>query len=328
MVEWLTSSGLDHRLPLRATRIGLGQSNLIFEITDADDRRWILRRPPLGRLLSSAHDVVREARILTALAGTDVPVPRIVDLATDDGVPVVLMEHVAGLVIDRPVIAAALSPQHRRAVGIALPRTLARIHAVNLDDTGLADLASHKPYAERQLKRWTAQWERTKTRDVPRVDRLAERLRAAIPPQRELGLVHGDFHIRNVITDPVGGDITAVLDWELCTLGDPLADLGSLLAYWPQPGERETDSFAMCALPGFPSRAELVTEYVAATARDVAALGFWHALGLWKIAVIREGVLRRTRDDPRNQAIGAVPTIAQIDAVIDAADAAATHAGL
>jgi aminoglycoside phosphotransferase (APT) family kinase protein len=325
---WLAEANLEHRLPLRATRVGLGQSNLTFELDDADGRRWVLRRPPFGRLLASAHDVAREARILSALEATEVPAPRVHGVFRDGETPVVLMEFVDGLVVDSVAIAESLTPEHRRAIGTALPRTLARIHAVDLDATGLTDLASHKPYAGRQLARWSRQWEQSRTRELPQLDRLTERLRDAIPEQHEIALVHGDFHIRNVITEPKSGAIRAVLDWELCTLGDPLADIGSLLAYWPEPGESGVGNFAMCTLPGFPSRAEIAAEYLAATGRDAAALGFWHALGLWKIAIIAEGVMRRAQDDPRNRAAAGTPTAEQIAAVVDTADRVATDAGI
>ncbi|MEV0292001.1 phosphotransferase family protein [Nocardia sp. NPDC050710] len=325
---WLSSLGLAHRLPLRTSRLGLGQSNLTYGLTDAEGRRYVLRRPPLGHLLASAHDIAREARILSALADTDVPVPRVYSVVSDDEVPVAIMEYVAGLVVDNIEIAEALTPAQRHAIGMALPRTLARIHAVDLERTGLTDLASHKPYAARQLKRWAAQWEQSKTRELPAVDQLTERLRAAVPEQHEIALVHGDFHIRNVITDPDTGAIRAVLDWELCTLGEPLADIGSLLAYWPEPGEDLVGNFSMCTLPGFPSRAELAAEYLAVTGRDAAALGFWHALGMWKIAIIGEGVLRRALDDPRNRAAAGTPTREQIDQVVAAAHDVAEAAGI
>ena len=247
----------------------------------------------------------------------------------DGETPVVLMEFVDGLVIDSLEIAESLAPEHRRAIGIALPRTLSRIHAVDLEATGLTGLASHKPYAARQLSRWSRQWEQSRTRDLPQLDALTERLRAAIPEQHEIALVHGDFHIRNVIVDPEAqGRIAAVLDWELCTLGDPLADIGSLLAYWPEPGESGIGNFAMCTLPGFPSRAEIAAEYLAATGRDPAALSFWHALGLWKVAIIAEGVMRRAQDDPRNRAAAGTPTPEQITAMVDSADRVATAAGI
>lgn len=326
LLRWLDELGENPHPPLRADRIGLGQSNLIFLVEDGAGQRWILRRPPLGTLLASAHDVLREARILSALQGTPVPVPRILGTLPGD-TPWVLMEHVDGLVVDRMSIAESLSEKERFAVGKALPPMLARIHELDLAAIGLADLASHKPYAERQLNRWSQQWDRTRSRELAALDRLTERLRRAVPAQREITLVHGDFHIRNIIIDPHGGEIRAVLDWELCTLGDPLADMGSLLAYWPAPGERPTDSFALCALPGFPSRGELAADYLGVTGRDEKALAFWHALGLWKLAIIREGVLRRAAEDPRNRAAGATPTAAQIDELVETAEDVATDAG-
>ncbi|MFC9898473.1 phosphotransferase family protein [Nocardia sp. NPDC127579] len=325
---WLSDLGEPCELPVRPARVGVGQSNLTFRVTDAAERRWVLRRPPLGELLASAHDVAREARILNALADTEVPVPHVHDVRTHDGVAVVLMEFVDGSVIDRMDSAEQLTEQQRRAAGLDLARTLARIHAVDLGATGLIDLASHKPYAPRQLKRWSAQWERSKTRELPLLDRLTERLHAAVPEQHELSLVHGDYNLRNVITDPESGSIAAVLDWELCTLGDPLADLGSLLAYWPEPGEPTVADLAMSTLPGFPARTELVGEYLSVTDRDPRALDYWHALALWKLAIIAEGVLRRALDDPRNRAAAGTPTVDSIDGLVATADRIAAAAGI
>ncbi|MET8872040.1 phosphotransferase family protein [Nocardia sp. NPDC004604] len=326
-VDWVSGLGSACTAPVRAERVGIGQSNLTFLITDAEGRRWVLRRPPLGHLLASAHDVAREARVMSALAPTDVPVPRVHDVRPEGDIRLVLMEFVDGLVIDGVETAERLTPDLRRSAGLSLVQTLARIHAVDLEATALIDLASHKPYAERQLKRWSAQWEKSKTRDLPLVDRLTERLRTAVPEQRELALVHGDYNLRNVITTPDTGAIAAVLDWELCTLGDPLADIGSLLAYWPMPGEAAIPGTEMCTLPGFPSRSELVEEYLAITGRDRRALGFWHALGLWKLAIIAEGVFRRALDDPRNRAMAGTPTTDLIDGLVDTADRVATEAG-
>lgn len=158
-------------------------------------------------------------------------------------------------------------------------RTLSRVHALDVDRIGLGDLASRSPYAARQLRRWTRQWEASRTRPLPALDRLTRRLAAAVPEQHELVLVHGDFHIRNVITRD--GQVVVVLDWELSTLGDPLADVGTLLAYWPHAGELESaDRSVVSTLPGYPSREELLAEYAAASGRDVSASGFWHVLGL------------------------------------------------
>lgn len=330
--RWFETLCVDFAGPLVFDRIGLGQSNLTYLVRDQDGRRWVLRRPPLGRLLASAHDVAREARILTALEGTAVPTPRVFGLTEDaavSDVPLLLMEFVDGLVVDTMPVARSLTPERRRAIGLSLPRTLAKIHAVDLEAAGLTGLAGHKPYAQRQLKRWSGQWERSRTRELPALEDLTRRLAAAVPEQRELTLVHGDFHLRNVITAYDGGEVTAALDWELSTLGDPLADMGSLLAYWPEPGEEETGGdFAASVLEGFPDRAELAQVYLTETGRDPAALHFWHVLGLWKVAVIGEGVMRRAIDEPKNKSATGTPTVARIDAIVDKACRIADEAGI
>src|ERR1700758_3775634 len=236
VTRWFDQLGVGFTGPLRFDRIGLGQSNLTYLVRDANDQRWVLRRPPLGQLLASAHDVAREARIMAALAATDVPAPKILGVTQDPGitdVPLVLMELIDGQAVDTMAIAESLAPQRRRQIGVSLPTALAKIHAVDIDAVALSDLASHTQYAHRQLKRWAGQWERSKTRELPALDDLPGRLAAAAPEQRELSLVHGDFHLRNVIVSRGGGAVTGVLDWELSTLGDPLADMGTLLAYWP-----------------------------------------------------------------------------------------------
>jgi aminoglycoside phosphotransferase (APT) family kinase protein len=203
---WIERLGIAFTEPLRFERIGLGQSNLTYLVCDGDDRKWVLRRPPLGQLLASAHDVAREARILSALQDTAVPTPGVYGLTRDGAdVPLLLMEFVDGLVVDRMRIAESLTPQRRRQIGLSLPKTLAKIHAVDIAEVGLDDLASHKPYARRQLKRWAGQWELSKTRELPDLDDLTRRLIAAAPEQQELALVHGDFHLRNVITSHENG---------------------------------------------------------------------------------------------------------------------------
>ena len=330
VAEWIEQLGITFSAPLSFERIGLGQSNLTYLVCDAQERKWVLRRPPLGDLLASAHDVAREARILSALDDTAVPTPRVYGLSRDAaGVPLLLMEFVDGLVVDRMPIAESLTPQRRRQIGISMPTTLAKIHGVDLEKARLDDLASHKPYAQRQLKRWAAQWEQSKTRDLPALDDLTRRLIAAAPQRQELTLVHGDFHLRNVITSHTTGEVVGVLDWELSTLGDPLADMGSLLAYWPQPGEEDiAGGFAATALEGFPDRAEMARVYLAQTGRDAATLKYWHALGLWKIAVIAEGVMRRAMDVPENKAAAGTPTLRWIDALVCKAREVAEDAGI
>jgi aminoglycoside phosphotransferase (APT) family kinase protein len=329
--HWVTSLKLGAQPPLRFQRIGHGQSNLTYLISDDRGRKWVLRRPPLGELLASAHDVVREHRILLALAATDVRAPRALGLCQDGGftdVPLLLMEYVDGVTLDGPAAVEPLTPTERRAIGLALPAALSDIHAVDLEGTGLISLASHSSYAARQLKRWHRQWERSRTRQLVEIDELHARLRAAVPPQDELRLVHGDFHLANVIVDPTGGSIRAVLDWELCTLGDPLADLGGLLAYWPDADDPQSLSLTVSAMPGFPTRDELVAAYAERTGRSIEALGFWYVLALWKVAIICEGVLRRTLDDPRNAATGSAVTAAMVDGLIRRAMRAAHAEGL
>ncbi|AXT86129.1 phosphotransferase family protein [Aeromicrobium sp. A1-2] len=331
LAEVMCGDGVDVSGELTAERVGMGQSNLTYLVRDAGAGRWIVRRPPRGNLLESAHDVHREFGILSALQDTGVPVPRVLGEYVDDRLaesPVVVMEHVDGLVVDRPEVSDTLPMHLRAALGPALGATLAAIHDVDIVEVGLDGLASHAPYAARQIKRWSRQWDDSRTRDLPQLDAMTELLRRRVPEQREVTLVHGDFHIRNVIADPGTGDVRAVLDWELSTLGDPLADIGSLLAYWPEADDPPTALFAASALPGFVDRATLRDSYLAASGRDDADLDYWHVLGLWKIAVICEGVLRRSLDDPRNAADGGPPEPIFIEQLVDRAWRTAAAAGL
>lgn len=329
--EWIGGLGIGAVSPLTFERVGNGQSNLTYAVSDAGGSRWVLRRPPLGHLLASAHDVVREYRILTALQNTGVPVPKMIALAEDaavSDVPLVLMSYVDGVVLDSVAKANSIGEGVRASVGRSMTSALADIHRVDLESTELDNLASHKPYAERQLKRWTTQWANSKSRDVPAIDSLAERLAGNIPDQRELTLVHGDFHLNNVITSPSDGSIVAVVDWELCTLGDPLADIGGLLAYWPEASDAVAGPFMASTLPGFPSRAELTADYAAKTGRDVSAVGFWQALALWKLSIIAEGVMRRAEADSRNRAGAGSPTTSLIDDIVSRALGVADDIGI
>jgi aminoglycoside phosphotransferase (APT) family kinase protein len=322
LARWLVDRGEPVAGELQAKRIGLGQSNLTYGLSDAAGRRWVARRPPLGTLLASAHDVAREHRILVALAGTGVPAPSVIGLVDDPlvcDVPVLVVEYVDGLVIDRIEVAEGLLPNQRHQVGLGLAEVLARLHAVGLDAAGLSGLASHSPYAVRQLQRWSRQWEASRTRDLPSIDRLTAWLRTHVPEQSYLAVVHGDLHLRNVIADPVTCAVRAALDWELCTLGDPLADLGSTLAYWPEAGDEPNGLFAASRLPGFATRAEIAEAYAGGTGADLAALPFWEVLGLWKIAIIAEGVRRRVIDEPANAAEGGPPAAELIDGLVDRA---------
>jgi aminoglycoside phosphotransferase (APT) family kinase protein len=297
--EWIHGLDIGAQGPLTFARTGNGMSNLTYLVSDAAGSRWVLRRPPIGPLLPSAHDVAREHRILSALQQTSVPTPAVCGFTTDSAVtdaPLMLMSFVDGVVVDGMTVAEELTPEVRGRLGRALPPALARIHEVDLAATGLDSLASHEPYAARQIRRWRRQWEGSQTRDLPAIDELGDRLSAAIPEQREVTLVHGDYHLVNVIAAPDGSEVRAVLDWELCTLGDPLADVGALMAYWPRPGDAGTGPFVSSRLAGFPEREELAAIYADETHRDLSALPFWYVLGLWKIAVIGEGVRKRALD--------------------------------
>ena len=226
-------------------RIAGGLSNLTYRVSDASGRRWALRRPPLGKTLGSAHDMAREHRVLSALAPTEVPVPPLVGLCEDEsvtGAPFYAMEFVDGPVL-RGVAEAEVFPDEgdRRAIGFRVAETLASIHAVDPDAVGLGDLGRKEDYVARQLRRWQGQWEKSKTRELETVDRVHERLAERIPEQGPATLVHGDYRLDNMILTATG-EVAAVVDWELCTLGDPLADVGTLMAYWPDRARRGSRS--------------------------------------------------------------------------------------
>lgn len=319
---WLLTRGAGVVGPLAAQRIGLGQSNLTYLVTDQAGHRWVARRPPLGTLLASAHDVSREHRVLTALAGTDVPTPGVIGLVEDPEVcdaPVLIVEFVDGLVIDRMENVAAMDTAQRHRIGLDVAEVLARLHVLDIEAVGLADLASHSPYAPRQLKRWTRQLEASRRTERPELDRLTAWLVAHVPEKSGLAIVHGDLHIRNVIADPETAQVRAALDWELCTLGDPLADLGTTLAYWPESGDPQIGVFEASRLPGFATRREIAGAYAEHSRSDLAELTFWEVLGMWKIAIIVEGVRRRAFDEPANAAEGGPPGEELVDGLMDRA---------
>jgi len=290
--EWIVSLGCGATPPLSFDPLGSGKSNLVSLVTDANRNRWVLRRPPMGRLAPSAHDIAREHEVLVAV-NDSVPTPRVIALTTDPSitdVPLMLLEHVEGLVLEDTEVAERTSPAWRGSLARSVPEALAKVHAVDLEGVGLAQLASSKPYAQRQVKRWQRQWKELDTPSLSGVVGIADRLAANAPTQNETALVHGDFHLRNLILDPDSGAVRAIVDWELCTLGDPLADLGGLLAYWPRPGDDPMVPFSASTLADFPERHELVGTYAEITGRDVGAVAFWQALAYWKIAIIIQGV--------------------------------------
>lgn len=295
--DWFRKRVPEIEPPLDYEKIHGGLSNLTYLVTDQSGARWVLRRPPLGERLGSAHDMGREVKVVSGLAGTPVPVPPVVGYCDDEtvtGAPFYVMEFVEGPVLRSPVQAALFpEPEQRRKIGMGLVETLAAIHDVDPDRVGLGDLGRREGYAERQLKRWAGQWEKSKTRELPLIEEVHDRLVALVPPQATTTLVHGDFRLDNVIYSPTG-EVAAVVDWELCTLGDPLADLGLLMVYWIDPGSAGVPLLQPATTePGFPSGRELAEHYAAVSGRDISGLDFFVALGYWKLAIILEGVLAR-----------------------------------
>ncbi len=274
-----------------------GKSNLTFELTSPAGE-LILRRPPTGELLPRAHDMGREVRVQRALAATPVPVARIVmaDEGELIGAPMYVMEKVAGHVIrERLPDGFAQTAAERQDMAYAFIDTLAALHAVDPASVQLADYGRVDGYAQRQLIRWGKQWERSKAASVRSVEQLGRRLADLVPQTSTAAIVHGDYRLDNCVIDESDpGHVRAVLDWELSTLGDPLSDLGGLLLFWREPGERNTSlTPSVSDQPGFPTRGDLVDRYLARTRADAANLPFFEALAHYRFAVIVQGVATR-----------------------------------
>ena len=294
---WLEANVAGARGPFVFEVIAGGHSNLTYRVVGADGAAYVLRRPPLGHRLASAHDMGREHRIIAGLRRSAVPVAPALGLCSDDSIndaPFYVMGFVDGHVVrDRVTAEAALSATARRHAGESLVDTMAAIHAVDLEACGLADLGKHEGYIARQLKRWYGQWNDQKTRDVPAIDHAFEALSQRIPEQGPATLVHGDYRLDNCIVGDDGA-IRAVLDWEICTLGDPMADVGLLQVYWTGPGD-EASAWAGSATTadGFLDRHELITRYAAVSGRDMSQLPFYVSFAYWKLACILQGVYYR-----------------------------------
>ena len=284
--------------PLTFETIAGGRSNLTYTVTDSAGTRWVLRRPPLHSVLESAHDVAREARIMQALADSAVPVPVVVGSEEDDevnGAPFFVMEFTDGVIArDAQVAEGLLDEPQRAAASGALVDTLLALHATDVDAVGLGDLGRRTGYVERQLRRWAGQLEKGSTRDLPLLVELGERLAADVPTPQGTAIVHGDYRLDNLILSPDGSEVRAVLDWELCTLGDPLADIGMLHVYWAESSDPVTPLGNMpTVLDGFWTRDEVVAAYSDGTDLDLGELDFYVAFAYWRIAIILEGVYQR-----------------------------------
>ncbi|MFC6152851.1 phosphotransferase family protein [Nocardioides yefusunii] len=276
-----------------------GKSNLTYFLESAAGT-LVLRRPPTGDLLPSAHDMLREARVQSALAASDVPVPRIVLVDSGDllGVPCYVMERVAGHVVrDHLPVGWADDAESRRAVAFGFVDTLADLHAVDHEAVGLGDYGRPSGFATRQVRRWTGQWEASRSQDVPEIDLLAQRLAESVPVQQRSTLVHGDYRLDNVVLDAsTPGTINAVLDWELSTLGDPMTDVALLDLFWNGPADRPLSLIpGVSHLPGFPSREEMLQRYSARSGAALDDLDWYRAFAHFKFAVITQGVSARSR---------------------------------
>ncbi len=276
-----------------------GHSNLTYFVT-AGDLEFVLRRPPLGGSARTGHDVGREYRLLSGLVASSVPIPKPIAFCSDPsviGVPFFLMEKVEGIIVRSFEDADSLGSAHAAQASEAMVATLAGIHAVDLDRTGLRGVSRGEAYLERQLSRWLTQNEALPERPAE-LDQLAQLLSSTpLPVTERLTVVHGDFRLDNLVlsaTDPLS--VRGVLDWEMATVGDPLADLGLLLMYWGEPGDLPVSpEYEVTSAPGFWTRAQVVTSYSEATGLPMDHVGFYVLLAHLKLAVIVEHIVLRTR---------------------------------
>jgi aminoglycoside phosphotransferase (APT) family kinase protein len=284
--------------PLTAEIITGGRSNLTYVVrdtgdADGDPREWVLRRPPLGHVLATAHDMAREYRVMTALGPTAVPVPRTVLLCEDLevlGAPFYLMERVAGTVFRNRAQLEAAGPERTRAIGNRLVDTLVDLHAVDITSAGLGDFGRPEGYLERQLRRWSRQLESSRNRDLPGIEELHSELAAGLPAGAEGVVLHGDYRLDNVIVG-AADEVAAVLDWEMSTLGDPMADVALLAAYRDRRSLSAADPVGDATqAPGFPTVQDMVARYAERSGRDVSGLAWYVAFSYFKLAVILEGI--------------------------------------
>jgi aminoglycoside phosphotransferase (APT) family kinase protein len=283
--------------PLSATLVAGGRSNLTYLLTDGHER-WVLRRPPLGHVLETAHDMGREHRLLAALAPTDVPVPRPLLLAGPEviGAPFYVMEFADGDVLRERAQLERLDAAAATALADELVEVLVRLHRLDPEQVGLGDLGRPVGYLERQLRRWVRQLEASHSRDLPELARLADRLGQDLPVTQGATIVHGDYRLDNVVVNPVHGHVVAVLDWEMATLGDPLADVASTVVWWDGMAGLDSPVAAVPAdVPGFPGSDHLLAAYGRQSGRDLGPLPWYLAFAFFKIAAIFEGIHFRSR---------------------------------
>ena len=285
---------------LEAERIGEGHSNITF-LVRRGDARVVLRRPPRPPLPPSAHDVLREARLLKALEGTAVRVPTVIAVGDDEtvlGVPFYVMEEVHGNVLASAIPPALDSAEERRRTAEELVDSLVELHDVDWRACGLEGYGKPTGYLERQVRRFSGLWEHNKTRELPVVEELGEWLGSNMPESPESTIVHGDYRLGNVMmAEGAPAELVAIFDWELSTIGDPLADVGYLTVTWVEPDDPQDTMFAnlnaVTRAGGFLTREEIIARYEERSGRSMSALNWYQALALWKAAVFMEGNFKR-----------------------------------
>ena len=302
------STALPGEGPVDIERVRAGHSNLTFFITRGDDR-WVLRRPPRPPFPPKAHDVLREHRLISALYETGVPVPRAVMSCDDDsviGAPFYVMERLDGVVVRRELPPEMDTPGQAQAAAEAMIDALVSLHAVDVENGPLSELGRPDGYLKRQVDLWARQWEENKTREIPDINRVGERLAATIPASGRPAIVHGDFKLDNLIFYPgPPARVAGILDWEMATLGDPMADVGYLAAMWlghDGPSSLLLGLSLATSSRNFPPIEELLDRYASESGRSLEQLPWYRTLAIWKLAILLEGSRKRhlagTTDDP------------------------------
>jgi aminoglycoside phosphotransferase (APT) family kinase protein len=272
-----------------------GKSNLTYRVSDGSSV-WALRRPPLAHVLPTAHDMVREFRVISALAPTAVPVAEPIALCEDPsvlGAPFYLMGFVDGVVLDKPALLAELDPADARRSCELLMDTLVTLHETDPAAVGLADFGRPEGFLARQVKRWHQQWQASETRPLAELDKVLERLLAELPEQSAPGIVHGDYRLTNVMFTPSIERIAAVVDWEMATLGDPLTDLGLLVVYQDLAAQGDAVMPRMPPERGFLTSTEMLERYARMSPRNLEQLDWYVGFGYFKLAVVAEGIHHR-----------------------------------
>jgi len=334
VTRWTLEHVADLDAPLTYELVAAGGSNLTFRVVDAGGRAVALRRPPIAAVLATAHDMDREWRIISALANTDVPVPAPLARCADPdvtGAPFYVMGFVDGRILRTEADGAELDEREARAATDSLVDVQVAFHALDVDEIGLGDLAKHRTgYAARQLRRWQTQVERARVRELPALDALHDALAASVPAETgRPSLVHGDYRFDNVVLDD-GARVAAVLDWELATIGDAVADACWSLLYWADAGDPLPFLTSSPTLAGgFARRGEVARTYENRSGRPLDALGWYTVFGYWKMACIVEGVYaRRLKGATGGAATGDAATIAaRVEALLEHAGDAASDLG-